>query len=440
MGQSLTLKVSSYTYPASNFAEETQGPNAGPPANHYALTRTVTVTRTRDGVAVHDWKGKIARGENATSPLTGVWDNYSRSQVAGVWSYQTPDPDSWTKGSYAGNVCEADYDVARTAKPPIKSTAEAENGAAAKFYKQLRKEAVQFSGPTFLGELRQTLHMMRRPAAALWSKTNGYLDALSKAKRASPRAWTKEISGLWLEHSFGWLPLINDVKDAAKAWDTLVKPEKPRQKNISVGFSKEFDRTSELSSLENTALGSPRVALGGPLYWRKQAFLIEKHVLRIKGAIRAKTDATTWDNWALFGFTPSEFVPTAWELLPWSFLIDYFTNIGDILTSVVTDTSNIVYINRSLIQRTQYFGALRVDHAYSCNAKFGPTGIPSGTDSRSEWLIQRKLVSRGSISFVPLPRFQFTFDLTDGQLFNVAALLGQSRGLHPQNVAFRRWR
>lgn len=34
-------------------------------------------------------------------------------------------------------------------------------------------------------------------------------------------------------------------------------------------------------------------------------------------------------------------MPTVWELIPYSFLIDYFTNVGDVLQALSTDTSGV---------------------------------------------------------------------------------------------------
>jgi hypothetical protein len=35
----------------------------------------------------------------------------------------------------------------------------------------------------------------------------------------------------------------------------------------------------------------------------------------------------------LLGFRWEDFIPTVWELIPYSFLVDYFTNIGDVLSA-----------------------------------------------------------------------------------------------------------
>jgi hypothetical protein len=46
-----------------------------------------------------------------------------------------------------------------------------------------------------------------------------------------------------------------------------------------------------------------------------------------------RSDGRGSPNTHSYGFSPWEFVPTVWELIPYSFLVDYFTNIGGILSS-----------------------------------------------------------------------------------------------------------
>jgi hypothetical protein len=62
-----------------------------------------------------------------------------------------------------------------------------------------------------------------------------------------------------------------------------------------------------------------------------------------KGLLRASTDFQSWDHKDL-GFTLSEFVPTVWELIPYSFLVDYFTNFGEVVSAVSYPRSNFRWI------------------------------------------------------------------------------------------------
>jgi hypothetical protein len=145
---------------------------------------------------------------------------------------------------------------------------------------------------------------------------------------------------------------------------------------------------------------------------------------------------TKWDNWALFGFTPSELVPTAWELLPWSFLVDYFVNVGDVLSSAVTASSNVNFVNKTVIQEAKKFGYWNFDPVASMLS----WNTPGQTRSYSYDNIKSpkfenitRLINRSPGSSVPLPTLQLHPGLSDGKLFNIAALLGQARALHQQN-------
>lgn len=393
----------------------------------------VTATRTRTGSNLPKWREIIEQGGNATTGLTAQWDSVECDK-ADLWIIEestSSNPNIYYKRSttHSGYIPVINYGAgcAQLASPTLSSAA-AENRASATFYKKLRGLQVIMSGPTFLGELRETVRMLRRPAAALYSKANGYLDALHHAKRASPKHWTKTLSGLWLEHSFGWKPLINDTLDAAKAYRSLGKP---RQAVISAGATDFKDMTSTLSWGNGIyAVGHSSIP-GAHKSCRARSKAWDRVIVRYKGKLKAQVEMAEWDNWDAFGFTPSEFVPTAWELLPWSFLVDYFTNVGDILTASVTSTANVAFVNKTVIRDRLHVGNVSPELGPVAGAKVSQGGSAS-------FKLRRRLVTRTAGVGVPFPTLRFETGLSDGQLFNVAALLGQARALHGQNTP-RNW-
>ena len=389
-------------------------------------SRVVTATRTRTGTRLVGWKDIIAKGENATTALTAVFDTieaHPGTAFLRQWKTGFEQTDTST-----GDLGITNIQFDRSPIQPVIDSSSADNQARAKFYSKLRKMAVQVSGPTFLGELGEALHMIRRPAGALLDGAKGYLDALKQAKKRDPKHWLKTISGLWLEQSFGWAPLIADVKDGYKAWQRLGKP---RANMVNVSFKETKDMSylcpsmyMNTSSFPLTNTNSIKVFCKG-IYW-------ESAQVRYRGVLAAQAEQTQWDDLSLFGFQAKEFIPTAWELMPWSFLVDYFTNIGDILTSTVTDTSSIRWVNRSVILKSIVNGKISIDLSGP-----PPGWQQEGYSDPCAFSLTRKVLTRSPGTGISLPTFQFNFDLGDGQLANIAALFGQCQTLHPQSNPYR---
>jgi hypothetical protein len=400
------------------------------PSSHNSI---VTAVRTRTGTRLHNWHKIIEDGGNASTAMTAVWETTEGEPAnAYVRTNNGGNKNEWCERRNGGDVSMHNVDFTRHHFASSISATFVDNLARTRFYGRLREVNTQFSGLVALGELRETAKMLRKPAAALWDSAERYIDALRKRKRVNPKGWIKDASGLWLEHSFGWLPLINDCKDAVKAYSRI--SEKPRSKIISAGMKKSYDRSRELDgSWEGNIT---RVNMQGGCCMYADARLYEHVAVRYKGKISARVVAPGWDNWALFGFTPREFLPAAWELLPWSFLVDYFTNVGDLITASCTSTSSVNFVNRTEIHFTDHQAKFLVD-AEACrkNDWAGNAGKLEGFyGSLGSCRYTRRTVSRSPNSGIALPTFQASWDLSDGQLGNIAALLGQSRALHPQQV------
>jgi hypothetical protein len=397
-------------------------------------TGTQSFVRTRTGQNCPNYREKIENGENATTSMVGVYDAgyHSRSDGQVVSVYKFAPPQQITKTFTKSDMCFLANNLAfsRGPREPAMDITATISAAAAQFYAKLRSQQVVMTGLTTLGEARELLHMLRRPGEAFYKGSQSVLDAYYRAKRRSPKDWMKTASGLWLEGSFGWQPAINDALAAVKALRSLGKE---RSAKVSAGATRSEDRTSSLPPQDNAT--DYAEVMGTK--WSSKSTLYEAASVRYRAGLRAQAELPQWQgNLATFGFKPEEFVPTLWELLPWSFLADYFTNIGDMIEANATDTSRVAWISRSIVRTSKYRGSV------SCNiAESGATPkanyVTGGSVSPSSWYFTRKRVTRSGDVSLPIVTFQLDTGPSLGQKLNILALLGQANELHRQDY---RWR
>jgi hypothetical protein len=226
-----------------------------------------------------------------------------------------------------------------------------------KFLSNAGEAIAPFKGPTFLGELKDTLNMLRNPASGLRDGFSAYLQrARSIAQGVTPGSPAavialKAISDLWLEYVYGWKPLFNDLKSASDAlslWANKVQYVKVeasemRRENPSYGYAN--------TSTWDIAFRDDRIFyLVNTKQWRDTTW-------RIKGEVRLPIQgpaASSFDTFRRYtAFEWQEFIPTLWELCPYSFVVDYFTNIGDILNSTWALTSEWSWLSAS--RQSKYF-------------------------------------------------------------------------------------
>lgn len=131
--------------------------------------------------------------------------------------------------------------------------------------------------------------------------------------------WTKprDASSLWLEYWFGWAPTIGDIGNAIDVLQGEIPGEGVR---VSSGMS-------------STSLSSSKWSGKRPYYSHQiNGFFVMQ--------LRCNLRVTNHNLWLAnqLGFVNP--VRTAWELVPFSWFADWFTNIGQVLGSF-TDTVGI---------------------------------------------------------------------------------------------------
>lgn len=236
---------------------------------------------------------------------------------------------------------------------------------------------------TFAAELRSS-------ADTLYSVSRGFSQAVLRAAHVARdfrrNPWQR-FRELWLLGRYGIRPMVYDVIDAYEAFHQLVKG--PQDMITGRGWlAEELDREFNSGWVDD-----------GPDYerrdmWKLTGFRKYRGVAYVRPS---KLEAVGFDlDWPT----------TAWELIPYSFVIDRFINIGNWVSTLTPRLSGAYEGIGSSIQESYTFESSRM-----WNVK---AGRGSGTWSGGECQLKIERYVRGpaSIPFPPLlPRVDWMFAL-----------------------------
>lgn len=298
---------------------------------------TTQVTDSKTSSANPKWRDQVRKHESATTSRTIL--NHSISGGYGVAEVH------WLRNEVGGiteRYSEEHGAIWYGGVPTLPSTsAVADNLALAKFWKRAKEAQTAFRGLTALGELRETLRMLRNPAQGLRRGLDDYLTNVQKrSRRANRSSFGRIVSETWLENVFGWQPLISDIKSAGEALN--------RRKNRNSGNYSKVSGKGEEETASFAGI-STRTDLFIRLHHR--SLTKRKVSVRYYGQVKSVCENPIEADMNLFGTNWREIVPTAWELIPYSFLADYFGNIGQILDAWSVRKSDIAWLAKS-VKRT----------------------------------------------------------------------------------------
>jgi hypothetical protein len=208
------------------------------------------------------------------------------------------------------------------------SDAVANNGALMSFVGKIRGRITSFQGGVVIGELRETLGMFKRPLQGIQSRLGQYVNQLRKIKhkhrgrKRGTKNMLEEAAEAYLECVFGWRPFFSDVNDAI---NTLARLQEQPPDREGVRGSASSERN--LAAVSTIAHG---FAQGGNIIAERHRRIGCKYTYygsvdcRPEGGFSGRPETMS-------GIGAENFVPTVWEVIPYSFLVDYFTNVGKIV-------------------------------------------------------------------------------------------------------------
>jgi hypothetical protein len=382
-------------------------------------------TNTLTGVKNPFWRKQVSLGQNATTHCSGTMFSWEYAWLtAGYDFYLKSSPEAVTRREWYGYQA---INAPVLSSVPGSIVTEVHNRCIRKFLTACENARSSVEAGQDLGEWKQSIESLVRPLSSARRTIVDHYERLRKASRRY-RAWdvpsrTKALADSYLEWTFGFKPLISDIAQGYVGLQNRFN----RMSNIQpVSAQASADYSGSVVS-HNEANETTLSSLRGNLK------SVSNYKERMKGGYRLglQADGRLLPLDVLQLRTLDDFKVTAWDLLPYSFLIDYFTNVGDIIHASCATRYNLAWGVQTTRQRTrdEYSYILDdVSKAFPPPIVLIDNWLQGGRASGEVVSFVRNVLTPSSL----IPEFRFTIPTSAKPWVNIAALiLGSSKPLVP---------
>lgn len=299
-----------------------------------------------------DWeKGRATSDVGSAYSRVYMWKKLQSDQVKMAWSeWQSPNHALGTyKYRLVGHYPMAMID--RTFGTNAAGVVLAKSQAKLAFLGKVNEAIAPFTGGVFFGEIRQTIRMIRSPLKKLVSYTRGYHKKVERLARAAKKrvrvhkfrkfyddeSFISGLTSAYLEWTYGVLPILSDMDGLGKAIGQI---KTKRTADIRLQVTIPIPEITVYQGLHRVGVSSWNAPVMAHLVDRLQGSV------RIVGAIDTTLlSGSIPSNTGLeaLGLSMNQFVPTVWNLIPYSFVSDYVVNIGQVLGAAFTATQYLKY-------------------------------------------------------------------------------------------------
>jgi hypothetical protein len=382
----------------------------------------VLQTEVLHGDGYRDWRLRLRRHDTATSSLSAAGELINCPQNGEMSEFWHLDPDwgdqQWVyeaEGCFVGD----NYTISQ---PDLLDYDLCVNDALMGFVSKAIRAQQDLQGLVVLGELKETIHMIHSPLSTLRNSLFGYFAHLKRAVKAPSfrmssltrnKVIRAVISDTYLEYQFGWKAMVNDIDHGLRALAHVVAYREPTRYVLGESIRQRLGQR----------YAGPVSAATGFVDTRLKTE--HRTSVRVYGVIRCRPAGDVDHIRSSFGLTWPDIIPSLWELIPYSFVVDYFTNIGAIISAACFNTASVAWVN---LGSSLTNSVSQIDQQYSpLPSPNGHQFIDSSTLVPSTGFHHEKFIkSRGPFIGSLIPSLEFTLP-GFRQDFNLLALLGASR-------------
>jgi len=389
--------------------------------------KRVSWSNTKEGTSNPYRKVQIARGQNAST-------DYTHSEKLLVMPQARVDAYSWdTAGTpkrrrhdwVTGNLAS----LAIPATPTDLSLASADNLARTKAYQSIRRQQQAFQALVCAGELGETLRMIVRAATGLRRRlirdvttSTKKLSQMRRRRRETLGGFLKRrthtAAELHLQAVFGWRPFFSDI-GSANAW---------LERRLEI-----VDPSLPFKGSGGTETCTFAALTGGSGFatWRCTKATGSLASVRYYGRVSGRTlgNRVLMES-RLLGVNLGEWLPSLYEIVPWSFFIDYFSNLGDVVESWSAWDTGVIWTSRSTLQE-RYVTAQ--EWAWKPTGTGSPTYATGSCTGQGPHLASNTTKTRKRDWTLEPPSLEFRIPGTGTKWANIASLgvvlAGGSRSL-----------
>lgn len=371
------------------------------------LNDTVTYGDNHPG-----WASRIRSHVSATTALEGVsYRSNAPEAHDGYSSIKLVNSNNGSEVNAEIRGCLHYLELATISDPSANFIASVKNKVIQDTNSKVRQAHKSLQGLVSLGEMGQSVRMVNRMGRDIFGKTQSYLRDLNKiAGRLTPQNIMRTVNERWLEYRFGVRPLVSDIGGFI---DACYQNRYGRPPRVLI-------RSSATSMEKNPPT---RGSFG--VHWHLIESSVEKQKIygyKLYGCIGLDDLGSPPPFRQEFGLTLDEFVPTLWELIPYSFLVDYVSNIGAIIDAYSLNKSSIRWLafgelkeNKTIVSSTH---SPSHDPIYKLTSRIAHPCTPLW---RSYRRVQRGVASPSSHL---IPSLEFRVPGSSTQWLNIGALAG----------------